>query len=107
MLSCSVAVLVNLVRQLYWITDVVVVQYFLQNKYKHIATVQTYYRPITIYSVEFKNSGDESHFLGMKIRSTFQKWNELNYVLSDHHIHLPTRVKFLTARVRSHLLYSL
>ena len=51
-------------------------------------------------------NSDESQSLGTRIGSAFQKWNELKHVLTDHRIHLSTRVKFLTACVRSRLLYS-
>ena len=40
------------------------------------------------------------------IFSAFSKFNELKHVLTDKRIHLKTRVKFLTACVRSRLTFS-
>ncbi len=52
------------------------------------------------------NAGKTSHAVCTRIGSAFQKWEELKHVLTDRRIKLPTRIKFLTACVRSRLLYS-
>ena len=52
------------------------------------------------------NICESTKTIGLRIGSAFEKWNELKHVLTDHHIHMSTRVKFLTACVRSRLLYS-
>ena len=45
-------------------------------------------------------------FITNQISSAYQKWNELKSMLLDKRIHLPTRIKFLEAYIRSRLLYS-
>ncbi len=52
------------------------------------------------------NSGKSSAFLQLRISSAFEKWNELKHILTDREIYLSTRMKILTACVRSRLLYS-
>ncbi|KXJ21767.1 hypothetical protein AC249_AIPGENE15187 [Exaiptasia diaphana] len=50
------------------------------------------------------NTNDNTKSLGLRIGSAFEKWNELKHVLTDHHIKMSTRAKFLNAYVRSRLL---
>ena len=52
------------------------------------------------------NLNDSMQNLGSRMGSAYEKWNELKHVLTDHRIHLSTRIKFLNACVRSRLLYS-
>ena len=49
---------------------------------------------------------DSSALIIQRIASAFSKFNELKHVLTDKRIHLKTRVKFLTACVRSRLTFS-
>ena len=49
---------------------------------------------------------DSSALITQRISSAFSKFNELKHVLTDKRIHLNTRVKFLTACVRSCLTFS-
>ena len=52
------------------------------------------------------NDGKSCKFLHHRIASALEKWNELTHVLTDHEIHLHTRMKILTACMRSRLLYN-
>ena len=45
------------------------------------------------------------HFLHLRIASAFSKWSELKHVFTDKRIYLSTRIKILTACVRSRLVY--
>ena len=49
---------------------------------------------------------DSSALITQRISSAYSKFNELKHVLTDKRIHLNTRVKFLTACVRSRLTFS-
>ena len=49
---------------------------------------------------------DPSHYLNFRISSAFQKWSELQHILTDRRILLSTRSKILEACISSHLLYS-
>lgn len=52
------------------------------------------------------NIYESTKTIGLRIGSAFEKWNKLKHALTDHHRRMSTRVKFLTACVRSRLLYS-
>ena len=49
---------------------------------------------------------DHASLITQRIASAFSKFNELKHVLTDRRIRLKTRVKFLTACVRSRLTFS-
>ena len=51
-------------------------------------------------------SNDHSSLIIQRIASAFSKFNDLKHVLTDRRIRLKTRVKFLTACVRSRLTFS-
>ena len=81
-----------------------VINSLIKMKEKRIENVQTFtYLGHTI-------SNDVQHqstFTIQRIASAHKKWNELKTVLTNHQIKLSTRVKFLTACVRSRLTYSI
>ena len=52
------------------------------------------------------SDNDHSSLITQRISSSFAKFNELKHVLIDRRIFLKTRVKFLTACVRSRLTFS-
>ena len=49
---------------------------------------------------------NQSNFLNFRISSAYQKWNDLNHVLTDRRVKMTTRTKNLEACIRNRLLYS-
>ena len=57
------------------------------------------------HTISNQNTQQET-FLSHRIKSAYKKWNELRSVFTDKRILLCTRVKFLTASIRSRLTFS-
>jgi hypothetical protein len=57
------------------------------------------------HSISSENN-DHSSLITQRITSAFSKFNDIKHVLTDKRIKLKTRVKFLTACVRSRLTFS-
>ena len=49
---------------------------------------------------------EQSAFITQRVASAYAKWNDLKQVLTDKRVYLTTRMKFLSACVRTRLTYS-
>ena len=52
------------------------------------------------------DQSEHSAFISQRVASAYAKWNDLKQVLTDKRVFLTTRMKFLSACVRSRLTYS-